>query len=370
MRRLDQQTRRADGFYQCIDARRAVQGQVVILAQVDQYLVGFGLEFGFGFLVIGYRLTGHGAGVAARIQGHVQLDADAVGLRFLVVGVDGVGAGFADAGDRIETRRMAGAVFLDFLGGGFDGMVLRENLRVALQRDGFPFVEAGRLHRLHAKVVTQPVQHGDFLPHYRGQRVARVGHLVLRFEHLRFGQVELCLGFQHVGSGALAFFEHAVVHAPLFGVGIALHERQGQMVFGVFGLGICADQAHDLLLVAHGKLRVAVIGLRDALIIAGDAFEVDQRLAQLDRARHAGVIALLCSLAEGGVGGDVRLILAVRVARRQAGQQAGAPQHLVLLPRLVFVNRRTIGRIILQRGLVGLDQAERGRRACLQQAKG
>src|SRR3989338_3755143 len=125
LRGFDQQACGFDGFRLRADAQRSAQRLAVVFAQVDQHLAGLSLEVGPGLFVIGHRLAGHGAGVAARVQRHIELDADAVGLRLLVVGVDGVGAGFAAAGDQVEARRVAGAVFVDFLGGGFDGMALR-----------------------------------------------------------------------------------------------------------------------------------------------------------------------------------------------------------------------------------------------------
>jgi hypothetical protein len=60
---------------------------------------------------------------------------------------------------------------------------------------------------------------------------AAVG-IVLRLDQLGFGQVQARLRFEHVGPGALAFFEQALVDFHLLQVHVALHLRQLDLVLG------------------------------------------------------------------------------------------------------------------------------------------
>ncbi|MNH33822.1 hypothetical protein D3C79_943710 [compost metagenome] len=92
-------------------------------------------------VTLGSRLAGGRRHPAAGEQRQADLDADAVGVIALVVAAFGTGAGFAGAGIGAQGRQVAGALTLDGIVGGYQGVTLGCQLGVVAHCQVAPALE-------------------------------------------------------------------------------------------------------------------------------------------------------------------------------------------------------------------------------------
>ena len=129
------------------------------------------------------------------------------------------------------------------------------------------------------------------LSHHLVQRQQLDAQIVAGSDLLRQHQVVAGLGFALVGDGGRADLKVALGRSELLSHGGLLRGHKGQVVFRGEGVEISLAHAHDQVLLGREQLRLGLLDLLQALVVAAQVLRPVQRLrrAQGGALRTKGV---------------------------------------------------------------------------------
>jgi len=260
-------------------------------------LLDGGVQLALRLRVAGGRLRRLGAGVAAVEQREADLNA---GHARAVVLADGRGrlrAGFFRLHEAFHGGQMPGARFLHLALGDLQRLLAGADLRALLARQVQPGRRRSRLGLFQQQAWARRQQTLRLGAGQVGQLAQVDLKLALRFDALRLRQIQARLRLVDIGDGAVAGLERTLRQRQL-----AL--QRGGLLVRQLDVFLCQQYVHIGLQIARGRVillaaehGVAVGGARLALLVLIPAAQVEDRLAQAQRAVGAAVAKIILGVA-------------------------------------------------------------------------